>query len=349
MKSLSVAIVGATGLTGGVLRELLETQNYFSIKQLHLLASEQSAGQMQSFRGEMLLIKDLTQFNFKEADIAFFAVSQSLSQIYIPKALAENCLVIDKSVCYRQDAAVPLLIPEVNPDDLQAHHRLIANPNCNTLPIAVAIKSIYDTVGIESMDIATYQSVSGTGKDAVNELNAQLNAHVNGLPIVSHVYPQPIALNVLPCIDTIEDNGYTAEEMKMVNELKKIFHDTNMRVNPTAVRVPVLYGHGAAVHLIMRQPISLERIYQLLKHSKGVVFCGNDIPTPRMHAQGKDAVFVGRVRKSIAHEHGINLWVVADNLRKGAALNALQIAILWWNRFGQAAEGKMDLKLENSA
>lgn len=332
---ISVAIVGATGLVGGVLRTLLEEQTILPMDSLYLLASEHSAGQEQFFKGKSCFIQDLATFDFSKVNIAFFAVSQALSQHYIPKALAHGCLVIDKSVCYRQDVKVPLLIPEVNPQALQSHHRLIANPNCNTLPVAVAIQAIYREVGIESLDISTYQSVSGTGKDAVNELNSQIQAIANGLSIEPKVYAQQIAMNVLPCIDAIEENGYTAEEMKMVNEIKKIFNDDQIRINPTAVRVPVLYGHGAAVHLVTRDPISLDRLFDLLEQSPGVCVVRDDIPTPLSHAQGKDAVFIGRVRKSVAHERGINLWVVSDNLRKGAALNALQSAQLWWNQIGK--------------
>lgn len=334
-KKINIAIVGATGLVGGVLRELLEKQSILPINKLYLLASEQSAGQVQTFKGETCVVENLAQFDFSKVEIAFFAVSQALSQNYIPKALASGCLVIDKSVCYRQDPSVPLLIPEVNPDALQAHHKLIANPNCNTLPVAVAVQAIYREVGIESLDISTYQSVSGTGKDAVNELQSQIHAIANGLPVTHQVYAQQIALNVLPCIDSIEENGYTAEEMKMVNEIKKILNDDQIRVNPTAVRVPVFYGHGAAVHLVTKKEIALNRVFDLLEQAPGVCVMRDEIPTPLIHAQGSDAVFVGRVRKSVAQDCGLNLWVVSDNLRKGAALNALQSAQLWWNRFGK--------------
>lgn len=324
-----ICIVGATGLVGGTLLSLLEQQN-FPFSKLFLLASEQSAGKNLSFRSGTLPVHDLKTFDFSQCKIAFFCVGNDLAAEYAPKATAAGCTVIDKSFFYRNHADVPLVIPEVNSNALADCHKLkiIANPNCNTIPIAVGLKPIYDAVGINRINIATYQSVSGTGKEAVNELREQTSRLLNGEEIQPKVYSQQIAFNVLPHIDDFQENGYTREEMKMVWELQKIFDDKNLAINPTAVRVPVFYGHAAAVHIETKDKLTAAQAVSLLQNAPGVKVLNGPLPypTPAKDAAGNDAVYVGRIREDISHPNGLNLWIVADNLRKGAALNALQIA-----------------------
>lgn len=325
----SVAVVGATGLVGATLLSLLEERK-FPIKDLYLLASTQSVGKPIVFRNQTYSVSDLAIFDFHLADIAFFCVGDDLAANYIPKATASGCIVIDKSYYYRNHADVPLIIPEVNIDALVSFRKMniIANPNCNTIPIAVAVKPIYDAVGISRMNIATYQSVSGTGKEAVLELTEQTKQWVANEVIQNKIYSQQIAFNVLPHIDDFQDNGYTREEMKMVWELQKIYNDKTLAINPTAVRVPVFCGHAASVHLETKSKISTSQALELLARAEGVYLITGEYPypTPLKDAAGKDDVYVGRVREDISHQFGLNLWVVTDNLRKGAALNAIQIA-----------------------
>lgn len=324
-----ICIVGATGLVGGTLLSLLEKMN-FPFNKLYLLASEQSAGKSLTFRAENLPIHDLKSFDFSQCKIAFFCVGNDLAAEYAPKAAAAGSLVIDKSYYYRNHADVPLIIPEVNAAALADCRKMniIANPNCNTIPIAVGLKPIYDAVGIARINIATYQSVSGTGKDAVAELRDQTSQLLSGQEIHPKVYAQQIAFNVLPHIDDFLENGYTREEMKMVWEMQKIFNDKTLQINPTAVRVPVFYGHAAAVHIETKDKITTAQALSLLEASPGIkVMTGKfPYPTPAKDATGNDAVYIGRVREDISHPKGLDLWIVADNLRKGAALNALQIA-----------------------
>jgi aspartate-semialdehyde dehydrogenase len=325
----SVAIVGATGLVGTTLLTLLE-ERALPMKQLYLVASQQSAGKAVAFRGQSLPIHDLATFDFQQTTMAFFCVNNDLAAEYAPKAAAAGNVVIDKSFYYRNHSDVPLIIPEVNLSALSQYRKMniISNPNCNTIPIAVGIKSIYDAVGITRMNVATYQSVSGTGKDAVAELTTQTKQFLANQPIQSSVYPQQIAFNVLPHIDDFQENGYTREEMKIVWELQKIFADPNMAINPTAVRVPVIYGHAASVHLETKDKITTEQAMQLLSQAPGVKLISGKFPypTPVHDAAGNDFVYVGRVHEDISHDKGLNLWIVTDNLRKGAALNAIQIA-----------------------
>ncbi|OGT38439.1 MAG: aspartate-semialdehyde dehydrogenase [Gammaproteobacteria bacterium RIFCSPHIGHO2_12_FULL_37_14] len=329
MSTYSVAIVGATGLVGGALLALLEERK-FPIKNLYLVASQQSVGKLLEYRQQSLAVCDLATFDFHQADIAFFCVGNDLAAAYIPKATAAGCIVIDKSYFYRNHPDVPLIIPEVNLHALADYRKLkiIASPNCNTIPIAVGIKAIYDAVGIERMNIATYQSVSGTGKDAILELTDQTKQWLANEVIQHKVYSQQIAFNVLPHIDDFQENGYTREEMKMVWEIRKIYNDDKLAINPTAVRVPVFCGHAASVHLETKSKITTEQAIQLLSHAEGVkVMTGEyPYPTPVNDAAGNDLVYVGRVREDISHQRGLNLWIVADNLRKGAALNAIQVA-----------------------
>lgn len=327
--SHSICIVGATGLVGGTLLSLLEKQT-FPMGKLFLLASEQSAGKTLPFRTETIPVHDLKSFDFSQCKIAFFCVGNDLAAEYAPKAAAAGSLVIDKSFYYRNHADVPLVIPEVNVAALVDCRKMniIANPNCNTIPIAVGLKPIYDAVGISRINIATYQSVSGTGKEAVAELRDQTSRLLNGQTIQPKVYAQQIAFNVLPHIDDFLENGYTREEMKMVWEIQKIFNDKTLTINPTAVRVPVFYGHAAAVHIETKDKITAKQALSLLDGAPGIKVITGEFPypTPVKDATGNDAVYIGRVREDISHPKGLDLWIVADNLRKGAALNALQIA-----------------------
>jgi aspartate-semialdehyde dehydrogenase len=324
-----VTIVGATGLVGTTLLSLLEERN-FPMEKLFLLASQQSVGKAVSFRGQSLPIQDLATFDFSQSDLAFFCVGNDLSSQYAPIAAAAGNIVIDKSYFFRNHPDVPLIIPEVNIDVLSSYKKtnIIANPNCNTVPLAVGLKPIYDAVGIARMNVATYQSVSGTGKDAVTELTEQTRQLLAQETIQPKVYSQQIAFNVLPHIDDFQENGYTREEMKIVLEMRKIFNDSTLAINPTAVRVPVFCGHAASVHIETKDKITTAQAESLLSKAPGVKLITGAFPypTPVLDAAGKDPVYVGRVREDISHERGLNLWIVADNLRKGAALNALQIA-----------------------
>lgn len=328
MNTYSIAIVGATGLVGTTLLSLLEERN-FPIKNLFLVASQQSVGKEINFRGENHKVHDLSTFDFTQSSIAFFCVGNDLASEFAPKAAAAGNVVVDKSFYYRNHADVPLIVPEVNIDALSDYKKMniIASPNCNTIPIAVGLKPIYDAVGITRMNVATYQSVSGTGKDAISELTEQTRQLLANQQVHPKVYSQQIAFNVLPHIDDFQDNGYTREEMKIVWEMQKIFNDTSMAVNPTAVRVPVFCGHAASVHIETNDKITAEQALKLLDNAPGIKLITGQFPyaTPVHDAAGNDHVYVGRVREDISHGKGLNLWIVADNLRKGAALNAIQI------------------------
>ena len=329
MNSKNVVIVGATGLVGSTLISLLEEKS-FPIKNIFFLASRQSVGNVIRFRNEIYPIQDLAEFDFTQSELAFFCVGNDLASQYIPIATKAQNIVIDKSSFYRIHDRVPLIVPEVNLDQLAdyRHMNIIANPNCNVIPLAVGLKPIYDAVGITRMNVATYQSVSGTGKEAIAELTQQTQHVLNNQSIEAKVYPQQIAFNVLPHIDDFLDNGYTREEMKLVLELQKIFNDRALAINPTTVRVPVYYAHSAAVHIETRDKLACADAIKLLSQAKGVrVLTGQyPYPTPVSDAAGRDFVYIGRIRDDISHPTGLNLWIVADNLRKGAALNALQIA-----------------------
>ena len=325
-----VAIVGATGVVGEVFLELL-LQRGFPINQLYPVASARSAGGKLLWGNQSLMIHNIEEFDFSQVHIAFFSAGADVSGIYAPIAAEEGCIVIDNTSKFRYDSAIPLVVPEVNPGALNGYEErnIIANPNCSTIQMAVALKPIYDAVGIDRINVATYQAVSGAGKNAIEELARQTASLLNGqeAPIDPNIFSKQIAFNVLPHIDLFQDNGYTKEEMKMVWETQKIFEDDSIRVNPTAVRVPVFFGHSEAIHIETKQPITPEEVVELLKKSPGVIVVeDHDYPTAITHAANQDAVYVGRIRQDISHPNGINMWVVADNVRKGAALNALQIA-----------------------
>ena len=331
MKKFNVAIAGATGAVGEVLIDLLETRD-FPIDTLHLLASSRSAGTSLNFAGKRITVSAIDDFDFSQAHIGLFSAGGSVSAEYALKAAAAGCVVVDNTSHFRRDDDIPLVVSEVNPEAIAGYTKrnIIANPNCSTMQMLVALKPIHDAVGIERINVATYQAVSGTGKSAIEELASQTARLLNAQTIESKVYPKQIAFNVLPHIDTFQDNGYTREEMKMVWETQKILGDETIRVNPTCVRVPVFHGHAEAVHIETKAPISADCATELLEQAPGIIVMDKredgGYPTPVGDAAGTDPVFVGRIRNDISHPNGLNLWVVADNLRKGAALNSVQIA-----------------------
>lgn len=330
-RRLNVAVVGATGAVGEAILAVLQERD-FPLDNVYPLASERSAGKIVYFNNQPLDVQNLATFDFADADIALFSAGGAVSKEYAPIAAEAGCIVVDNTSCFRYDNDIPLVVPEVNPQRIAdyTHRGIIANPNCSTIQMVVALKPLHDAVGIARINVATYQAVSGTGKKAINELVTQVGELLNGRPASSSVYPKQIAFNALPHIDEFLDNGYTREEMKMVWETHKIFEDDSIKVNPTTVRVPVLYGHSEAIHLELKAPLSVKKARQLLKKAPGVKLVDNpaklDYPTAITHAIGRDEVFVGRVRQDISHPCGLNLWVVADNVRKGAATNAVQIA-----------------------
>ncbi|MDI5832146.1 MULTISPECIES: aspartate-semialdehyde dehydrogenase [Shewanella] len=328
-QEFNVVVLGASGAVGQTMIEILEERN-FPVANLYPLASSRSAGETVSFHGKQVTILDVETFDWSQAQLGFFSAGGDVSAKWAPIAAEAGCVVIDNTSHFRYDIDIPLVVPEVNPHAIAdfRNRNIIANPNCSTIQMLVALKPIYDTYGISRINVATYQSVSGTGKKAIEELAKQCTKLLQGLPADADVYPKQIAFNVLPQIDKFMDNGYTKEEMKMVWETQKIFGDDDILVNATAVRVPVFYGHSEAVHIETRQPADAEDIKALLRNAEGVVLFESDdeYPTAVTHAAGTDPVYVGRVRKDISHSHGINLWVVSDNIRKGAALNSVQIA-----------------------
>lgn len=326
--SYNVAIIGATGMVGSTILSILEERD-FPVNQLYLLASKRSVGEMCDFKDKPYMVENLANFDFTKTQICFFCADNKVSAEYAPKAAAAGNIVLDKSSHFRYDADIPLIVPEVNEKALSGFRKknIIANPNCSTIPIVMAIKPIYDEVGITRLNIATYQSVSGSGKDAVTELANQTIELLNGRPAEHRVYPQQIAFNVLPHIDAFQENGYTKEEMKVIWETQKILNDDKIAINPTAVRVPVFFGHSAAVHIETKKKITAKRAVELISAMPGIRVIEGEFPypTPAHDAAGQDEVFVGRIREDLSHPNGINLWVVADNLRKGAALNAVQV------------------------
>ena len=326
-----VCVLGATGLVGKTIMEILE-QRDFPVNKLYPLASARSAGEVIEFNGESIEVIDADTFDFSLAQIGFFSAGGATSAKFAPKAGDAGCIVIDNTSEFRYEPDIPLVVPEVNPDALADYRNrnIIANPNCSTIQMMVALKPIHDAVGIDRINVCTYQSVSGAGKEAMDELAKQCADLLSGKPIEPKNFSRQIAFNVIPQIDVFQDNGYTKEEMKMVWETNKILGDDTIRVNPTAVRVPVFFGHAEAIHIETREQTSAEQVKELLKTAEGVELCekDEDFPTQIGEASGVDATFVGRVREDISHPNGINLWVVADNVRKGAATNSVQIAEL---------------------
>ena len=327
-----MAVVGATGAVGEVMLAVL-AERKFPISEIYALASERSAGGYVPFGNDEVMVRDLASFDPTGIDIALFSAGGSISKQYAPEFAAAGAVVIDNSSVFRGDADVPLVVSEVNPEQIRNRPRgIIANPNCSTLQLMVALAPIHREVGIERINIATYQSVSGTGRRALEELGKQTAALLNFQGIEPEVYPVQIAFNVIPHGGDFLDNGYTSEEMKLVWETRKILGDDNIQVNATVVRVPVFYGHSEAVHIETREKITAARARALLEQAPGVEVVdehkGGGYPTPVTHASGRDPAYVGRIREDISHPRGLDLWVVSDNIRKGAALNAVQIAEL---------------------
>ena len=332
-KTFDVAVVGATGAVGETMLEIL-AERKFPVGEVYAVASSRSAGTKVRFGDRQLVVQDLAEFDFSKVQIGLFSPGASVSKVYAPKAAAAGCVVIDNTSQFRYDDDIPLVVPEVNPEKVAGYTNrgIIANPNCSTIQMLVALKPIHDAVGIERINVCTYQAVSGTGKEAIEELASQSARLLNGQPIENRVYPKQIAFNCLPHIDVFMDNGYTEEEMKMVWETRKIMGDDRIEVNPTCVRVPVFYGHSEAVHIETRDKITADQARELLARAPGVVVmdvhADGGYPTAVTEAANHDPVYVGRIREDISHPKGLDLWVVADNVRKGAALNSIQIAEL---------------------
>ena len=330
-RTFDVAVVGATGAVGETMLEIL-AERKFPVGEVYPLASERSAGKKVKFGSRQLTVQNLADFDFSKVQIGLFSAGASISKDYAPKAAAAGCVVVDNTSQFRYDDEIPLVVPEVNPEAIAGYtrHGIIANPNCSTIQMLVALKPLHDAARIERINVCTYQAVSGTGKEAIEELATQSARLLNGQPIETKVYPKQIAFNVLPHIDVFQDNGYTKEEMKMVWETRKIMGDDSIQVNPTAVRVPVFYGHSEAVHIETRDKLTADQARALLDEAPGVVVLDErrdgGYPTAVTEGAGTDPVYVGRIREDISHSRGLDLWVVADNVRKGAALNSIQIA-----------------------
>ncbi len=326
-----VAVVGATGAVGEAMLGIL-AERHFPVNQVYPLASARSAGKKVPFGNTYLTVQDLDSFDFTRVRIGLFSAGASISEKYAPIAAAAGCVVIDNTSQFRYDDEIPLVVPEVNPQDIAGYtrHNIIANPNCSTIQMLVALKPLHDAAGIERINVCTYQAVSGTGKEAIEELAAQTAELLNGRSVEAKVYPKQIAFNALPQIDVFMDNGYTKEEMKMVWETRKIMGDESIQVNPTAVRIPVFYGHSEAIHIETREKLDAATATALLQNTPGIVVLDErkdgGYPTAVTEGANHDPVYVGRIRDDISHPRGLDLWVVADNVRKGAALNSIQIA-----------------------
>lgn len=331
-KEYDVAVVGATGAVGETMLKILE-QRDFPVRNIYPLASERSAGKKIQFKGKNITIQNLAEFDFSQVQIGLFSAGGSISEEFAPKAAEAGCVVIDNTSHFRQAENVPLVIPEVNPEAIAdyTNRGIIANPNCSTIQMVVALKPIHDFAYIERINVATYQAVSGSGASAIRELADQSARLLNGQEIEKPTaYPKQIAFNALPHIDVFLDNGYTKEEMKMVWETRKILGDQNIRINPTAARVPVFFGHSEAVHIETRDKVTAEKATELFRSAPGVTVLdtreAGGYATAVTEAANEDDVFVSRIREDISHENGLDFWVVADNVRKGAALNSVQIA-----------------------
>ena len=327
---LNIAVVGATGAVGEAMLSIL-AENGFADCNIHALASEGSLGKTVEFGKRFIAVEVLDDFDFSEVDFALFSAGGGISLKYVPRASAAGCIVIDNTSAFRQDEDIPLVVPEINGDllkDLDVG-TIIANPNCSTIQMLVAIAPIHAVAGIDRINVATYQSVSGAGRKGMEELARQTMDRLSFKDAKPSVFAQPIAFNAIPVIDEMQDNDYTREEMKLQWETSKILRDDSIGVNATAVRVPVFYGHSEAVHLETTRDISMEDVRELLNKADGVELVDDTDPQKQVtavtHAAGKDAVYVGRLRRDHSHARGINLWVVGDNVRKGAALNAVQI------------------------
>jgi aspartate-semialdehyde dehydrogenase len=331
-RSFRVAVVGATGLVGETMIRVLEERK-FPISELHALASNRSLGRSVEYLGRSKAVEELATFDFTRADIGLFSAGASVSAEFAPKAAEAGCIVIDNTSQFRYDDDIPLVVPEVNAHAIAQYRTrgIIANPNCSTIQMLVALKPIHDAVRIERINVATYQSVSGAGKEAVEELATQTQALLTGRPIDKpQQIAKQIAFNCVPQIDVFQDNGYTKEEMKMFWETQKILEDPEIRVNATCVRVPVFFGHSEAVHIETQRKISAPEARALLEKAPGVTVLDQrkpgGYPTAVTEAANHDTVYVGRIREDMSHANGLDLWIVSDNIRKGAATNSVQIA-----------------------
>jgi aspartate-semialdehyde dehydrogenase len=327
----NIAMVGATGAVGETLLSILEERG-FPVAELVPLASDRSAGSKLTFRGKQVAVRDLAGYDFSGIDVAFFSAGASVSRQHVPRAVGAGAVVIDNTSEFRDADDVPLVVSEVNPHAIAEypHRNIIANPNCSTMQMLVALAPIHRAARIERINVATYQSVSGAGRSGIEELGRQTADLLNFREVEPSKFPAQIAFNVIPQGGDFMENGYTTEEMKLVRETRKILEDDAILVNPTVVRVPVFFGHSEAVHIETRDRIDAATARALLEAAPGVVVVderkAGGYPTPVGHAAGKDAVFVGRIREDISHPNGLDLWVVSDNIRKGAALNAVQVA-----------------------
>ena len=330
IKEVDIAIIGATTSVGETLLEVLEERK-FPVGQIFLLDSEASSGARLEFSGYALKIGDIASFDFSRVQLAFFVSTEEISKEYAEKAASDGCMVIDRSPAFRNNNDVPLIVPEVNEKALEGmtKSKIVSSPSCNSIQMLLALKPIHDAVGIKRINVSTYQSVSGSGKAAAEELASQTAALLNFRDVKCKTFPKQIAFNVLPQVGELLDNGYTDEEMKLVWETQKVLADSSIMVNSTAVRVPVFIGHAASVHIETKEKISEAKVKELLTQTAGIELSNEtDWPTPVTEAAGKDSVFVGRIREDISSEKGINMWLTTDNMRKGAATNAVQIAEL---------------------
>lgn len=327
-KKYNVAIVGATGAVGQDLLHVLEKRN-FPVKELRLLASERSSGKKISFKGVDHSVEVLGPDSFKDIDIALFSAGAKRSLEFAPMAVKAGAVVVDNSSAFRMDAGVPLVVPEINPEDIKLHQGIIANPNCSTIIMVVALFPLHQHAKIKRIIVSTYQAVSGTGMKAIQELENQVKQYSSGTELTGDVYPHQIAFNAIPHVDQFLEDGYTKEELKMHNETQKIFHDEKINVSATCVRVPVFRSHSEAVHIEFEKKISASKAKEILKEAKGVKLVDDpeECRYPlAIHATGQDDVLVGRIREDRAIPNGLALWVAGDQLLKGAALNAVQIA-----------------------
>ncbi len=337
MKEYNLAVVGATGAVGQEMTKIVEERN-FPVSEIRLVASERSKGKVLKFRGENLNVENLSEFSFKGIDIVLSSPGASVSKEYVPRAVEEGAVIIDNTSAFRMDPDVPLVVPEVNPHAISRHRGIIANPNCSTIQLVAVLKPLHDAAQIIRRVVSTYQSASGAGAPAMNELKEQTQSILAdageqmppvGKEVETHALPCQIAFNVFPHIDIFLENAYTKEEMKLVHEPRKILEDDSIRITATAVRVPVFIGHSESVNIETEKRLTPDEAREILSKAPGVIVVdnpsANEYPVPIASA-GRDEVFVGRIRKDESIEKGLNLWVVADNLRKGAALNAVQIA-----------------------
>lgn len=337
-RTFDVAVVGATGLVGETMIQILEERD-FPVGRLYALASQRSVGREIKFRDEIVRIEALDDFDFEKVQIGLFSAGGSISAAHAPRAVEAGCVVIDNTSHFRRDDDIPLVVPEVNPERIADYTKrgIIANPNCSTIQMLVALKPIYDVAGIERINVATYQAISGAGRGELDKMTYQARQVMGGLDPIVNGAEKWVAFNTVPAIGAAHESGYSEEEMKMVWETRKILADDQIMVNPTAARVPVYFGHSEAVHLETRTKVTVAEVQKLLNCAPGVVlmdqFAAGEYPTAAMDAAGHDGVFVGRIRADLSHPRGINLWVVSDNVRKGAALNSVQIADILVNQF----------------